>query len=185
MPARNTHGVRDTGGRGASVGELEWPEIGGADRAFGRESPSSRYWEIVSTVHSEGTSTEVWLHPSPVSSAELGSRSSTNMRSRMAMLGRSGCLPAAPGWRGSGRTVLGSGQRRTHPIPRRSWRTRSTSARSSQTARRLVRRPETSRRGRRGCRSRSRAHRDCPRSHSDSEAVAGGGDLVRDRSAAP
>jgi hypothetical protein len=39
MPARNTHGVRDTGGRGVSVKELEWLEIGGADRVFGRESP--------------------------------------------------------------------------------------------------------------------------------------------------
>ena len=38
MPARNTHGVRDTGGRGVSVKELEWLEIGGADRVFGRES---------------------------------------------------------------------------------------------------------------------------------------------------
>ena len=54
------------------------------------ESLQADTGETASTVHSEGTSTEVWLHPSTVSSAELGSRSSTNIRSRRAMLGRSG-----------------------------------------------------------------------------------------------
>jgi hypothetical protein len=38
------------------------------------------------------------------------------MRSRRAMLGRSGCPPAAPGWRGSGRTVRGIS---VEPIPYR------------------------------------------------------------------
>ena len=40
-------------------------------------TPSSRYRETTSSVHCEGISTEVWPHPSTVSRAESGIKSST------------------------------------------------------------------------------------------------------------